>query len=393
MTTPSHDWSPYGTDTHGAPPPAAPPKKRRGALAAAVVATSLVVGGGAGLGGAAVWDATHTDAPSTSAQPSSDASPVAQDDTPAAEGSVEDVAARVLPSVVKIDVAGQEGAGSGSGIILTADGTILTNNHVVEVAGESGRITVDFADGSSAEATILGTDPLTDTAVIKAQGVDNLTAATIGKSANLDVGQEVVAVGSPFGLDATVTSGIVSALDRPVNVGSDGSGNSTTYPAIQTDAAINPGNSGGPLVDMTGAVVGINSSIRTAASQSGFGQSESGSIGLGFAIPIDEVMPIVDQMSAGETPTHARLGLQVGDPQGDGPTGALVSEVTAGSTADEGGLEVGDVITGIDDQRITDADSLVATIRSYRPGDSVKVTWLRGDDEQSGDFVLDSDGE
>jgi putative serine protease PepD len=359
-----------------------------------VVATSLVVGGGAGLGGAAVWDATHTDAPSTSAQPSGGPSPIAQDDTPAAEGSVEEVAARVLPSVVKIDVTGQQGAGSGSGIILTSDGTILTNNHVVEVAGDTGRITVDFADGTTAEATILGTDPLTDTAVIKAEDVSNLTAATIGKSANLDVGQEVVAVGSPFGLDATVTSGIVSALDRPVNVGADSSGNSTTYPAIQTDAAINPGNSGGPLVDMTGAVVGINSSIRTAASESGFGQeSASGSIGLGFAIPIDEVMPIVDQMSAGETPTHARLGIKVGDPQEDGTTGALVSEVTAGSTADEGGLEAGDVITKVDGQRITGADSLVATIRSYRPGDSVTVTWVRGEDEQSADLVLDSDGE
>jgi putative serine protease PepD len=143
-----------------------------------VVATSLVVGGGAGLGGAAVWDATHTDAPGASAQPSDSASPVAQDNTPAAEGSVEEVAARVLPSVVKIDVTGQEGAGSGSGIILTSDGTILTNNHVVEVAGDSGRITVDFADGTTAEATILGTDPLTDTAVIKAEDVSNLTAAT-----------------------------------------------------------------------------------------------------------------------------------------------------------------------------------------------------------------------
>ena len=149
--------------------------------------------------------------------------------------------------------------------------------------------------------------------MIKAAGVSDLTPATIGKSANLGVGEGVVAIGSPFGLDATVTSGIVSALDRPVNVGSDDEGNSTTYPAIQTDAAINPGNSGGPLVDMTGAVVGINSSIRTAASQSPFGGSsqQSGSIGLGFAIPIDEVMPIVDQMATGETPTHARLGIRI----------------------------------------------------------------------------------
>lgn len=389
-TTPSHEWSP--SDTYSFGPPPEPPKKRRAGLAA-VIATSLIVGGGAGLGGAAVWDSTHTDAPSASADPSSNASPIAQSDADAPEGSVEDVAARVLPSVVKIDVAGAEGSGSGSGIILTSDGTILTNNHVVEVAGESGRITVDFADGTTAEATILGTDPLTDTAVIKADGVSDLTAATIGKSANLNVGQEVVAVGSPFGLDATVTSGIVSALNRPVNVGTDESGNSTTYPAIQTDAAINPGNSGGPLVDMNGAVIGINSSIRTAASQSGYEQSASGSIGLGFAIPIDEVMPIVDQMSAGETPTHARLGLQVGGQQDGEIEGAPVTKVTPGSTAEQGGLEVGDSITMVDDQRISDADSLVATIRSYRPGDSVKVTWVRNGETQSAEFVLDSDGE
>ena len=184
---------------------------------------------------------------------------------------------------------------------------------------------------------MLGTDPLTDTAVIKAEDVSGLTPATIGQSANLAVGQGVVAIGSPFGLDATVTSGIVSALARPVNVGADGEGNTTTYPAIQTDAAINPGNSGGPLVDMTGSVIGINSSIRTA---SGAVQQEAGSIGLGFAIPIDEVMPIVDQMIAGETPTHARLGIQVTDasvPQGAQPgenlqptdeVGARVREIT-----------------------------------------------------------------
>ncbi len=367
-----------------------PPRRRRTGLAAAVVATSLLVGGGAGLGGAAAWDATHDGQPGT---PSASAAPTTstvanQTQSPPADGSVESVAQKVLPSVVKIDVTGNGEAGSGSGIILTADGTILTNNHVVEVAGEGGTIKVDFSDGTSADAEILGTDPLTDTAVIKAQGVSDLTPATIGKSANLGVGEGVVAVGSPFGLDATVTSGIVSALNRPVNVGSDADGNSTTYPAIQTDAAINPGNSGGPLSDMTGAVVGINSSIRTASSQT---SEQSGSIGLGFAIPIDEVMPIVDQMANGETPTHARLGLQVGNPATGADAGAVVKEVSDGSTASQGGLAAGDVITKVDDQRITDADSLVATIRSYRPGDNVTVTWTSNGTEKSGSFVLDSD--
>ncbi len=386
---PQHQQSPFHAP-QPQPQPQQPPRRRRTGLAAAVVATSLLVGGGAGLGGAAAWDATHDGTPSTpSASAAPSTSTVAnQAQTPPADGSVESVAQKVLPSVVKIDVSGNGEAGSGSGIILTSDGTILTNNHVVEVAGEGGTIKVDFTDGTSADAEILGTDPLTDTAVIQAKDVTGLTPATIGKSANLGVGEGVVAVGSPFGLDATVTSGIVSALNRPVNVGSDAAGNSTTYPAIQTDAAINPGNSGGPLTDMTGAVVGINSSIRTASSQT---SEQSGSIGLGFAIPIDEVMPIVDQMAKGETPTHARLGLQVGNPATGDDAGAVVKEVSSGSTASNGGLASGDVITKVDDQRITDADSLVATIRSYRPGDNVTVTWTSGGQEKSGTFTLDSD--
>jgi len=234
-----------------------PARRRRTGLAAAVLATSLLVGGGAGIGGAAFWDATHDDPAGTAQADPVSTSQVSQPQAQATDGSVESVAQKVLPSVVKIDVTSQQGAASGSGIILTADGTILTNNHVVEMAEQGGSLTVSFDDGTTADAEILGTDPLTDTAVIKAADVSDLTPATIGKSANLGVGEGVVAVGSPFGLDATVTSGIVSALNRPVNVGSDDQGNSTTYPAVQTDAAINPGNSGGPLVDMTGAVVGI----------------------------------------------------------------------------------------------------------------------------------------
>ncbi|MCW2773206.1 MAG: peptidase and chymotrypsin/Hap, partial [Nocardioides sp.] len=182
-------------------------------------------------------------------------------------------------------------------------------------------------------------------------------------------------------------------LNRPVDVGSDGAGNSTTYPAIQTDAAINPGNSGGALVDLDGNVVGINSSIRTASSS----ETEAGSIGLGFAIPMDEVMPIVDQMSKSETPTHARLGISV-SPVAD-QSGALVSqgaevqEVSNGSTAANAGLAKGDIITKVDDQLITDADSLVATIRSYRPGDEVTVTYTHDGDTKTATLKLDSDAD
>ena len=368
-------------------PPAQRP--RRGPGLAAIVLTSLLVGGGAGYGGAALWDAQQP-APPAPPSPGATGTPVSDP----AEGSVEDVAARVLPSVVQINVRGEQGQGSGSGIVLSEDGRILTNHHVVEPATEGGTIQVSFDDGSTAAATVLGTDVLTDTAVIQAEDVSGLSPATIGSSDDLRVGQEVVAVGSPFGLESTVTSGIVSALDRPVNVGRQADGSSTTYPAIQTDAAINPGNSGGPLVDASGAVVGINSSIRTAAQSSPFGQSgAAGSIGLGFAIPIDEVMPIVEQMSNGETPTHARLGIKVSDSQVEGVTGAQVQAVTGSSAAAAAGLEAGDVITRVDDTLITTADSLVATIRSYRPGDSVTVTWQRGEDEQSADLELDSDAE
>jgi putative serine protease PepD len=407
---------PQGTGPLG-PPPEGPPaaattqifpepaplpgqrRPRRAGLAAAVVATALVVGGAAGVGGAAAWSAFDDEGSSSAGSPDTRTTSQVVDtpDTEAPAGSVEQVAAKVLPSVVKIDVSGAQGAGSGSGIILSSDGEILTNNHVVELAGDGGSISVSFNDGTTAKAEILGTDPLTDTAVIKAQDVSGLTPATIGKSGDLKVGESVVAIGSPFGLDSTVTSGIVSALDRPVDVGSDGQGNSTTYPAIQTDAAINPGNSGGALVDLDGNVVGINSSIRTASSS----QEEAGSIGLGFAIPMDEVMPIVDQMRNGETPTHARLGISVApvanqpgaEVTPDVSQGAEIQQVNTGSTADNAGLAKGDVITKVDDHLISSADSLVATIRSYRPGDEVTVTYVRDGDTKTVTLKLDSDAQ
>ena len=387
---------PVGPPTLGLPVATAPtPQRRRRSkgLAAAVVATAIIAGGAAGVGGAAAWNEFGTDSGvSASTTEARTTSPVVDGtDSPAADGSVEQVAAKVLPSVVKINVTGSDGTGSGSGIILSSDGEILTNNHVAEIGADGGSMSVSFNDGSTAEATIVGTDPLTDTAVIKAEGVSGLTPATIGKSADLKVGESVVAIGSPFGLESTVTSGIVSALNRPVDVGSDAENNSTTYPAIQTDAAINPGNSGGALVDLDGNVVGINSSIRTASSS----EQEAGSIGLGFAIPMDAVLPIVDQMIAGETPTHARLGISVSDVASQGGAevteGAEVQEVSDGSTAAGAGLTKGDVITKIDDQVVTGADSLVATIRAYRPGDTVTVTYTHDGDTKTTDLKLDSD--
>ncbi len=406
-------WSPYsyqtpgeaGDDTHpfglGATaegpvlPPQAPPapEKRNGrkGLAAGIVAATLLVGGAAGVGGAAAWTSTHDNPVASSpivTQSGSSAIPAAAD-----SDSIVRVAHNVLPSVVKINVSGSGGAGSGSGIILSADGKILTNNHVASLAGKDGQISIDFNDGSHAPAKVLGTDPLTDTAVVQAEGVSGLTPATIGHSSSLQVGQSVVAIGSPFGLNATVTSGIVSALNRPVDVGQVSAGNVTVYPAIQTDAAINPGNSGGPLVNLAGEVVGIDSAIQTATDTTG--QGEPGSIGLGFAIPIDAVLPIVQEMIKGETPTHARLGISVDNATtGQQVTdGAKVAKVDAGSAGATAGLKTGDVITKVDDHLITSSDSLIAIVRAYRPGDSVTLTYTRGGSTHTVTATLDSDAQ
>ncbi|HSE08492.1 MAG TPA: trypsin-like peptidase domain-containing protein [Nocardioidaceae bacterium] len=391
-----YDTATWGT---GSPPPYFPAQgpygsperpKRSGALTAGVLVGALVLGGLAGLAGAATYDLIDSQGSSTSEnRASTQTSVVERPDTPAEPGSAQAVADSVLPSVVKINVQGPQGQGSGSGVIISVEGEILTNYHVVEVAEQGGRVSVAFNDGTTTTADVVGTDPMTDLAVIKADDASGLTSAPLGKSANLDVGEQVVAIGSPFGLDATVTSGIVSALHRPVSVGDQSGGMDTTYPAIQTDAAINPGNSGGPLVNMQGEVVGINSSIRTSSSSMGQG----GSIGLGFAIPLDEVLPIVDQLRNGETPTHARLGVQVTDAESqDGLlSGAGIAEVTSGSAADEAGLEQGDVVIRVDDRPITDASSLVATVRGHRPGDTVTLTVVRDDEQVEIQATLDSD--
>jgi putative serine protease PepD len=394
----SRSWGPQASyfgqpGSHGHAPTADPKRGRggRGAFAAAVLAGALIVGGIAGLGGAAGFSALSslTDGGS-SGNGSITSSVVDRKNAPAKNGSVQAVAESVLPSVVKINVTGAQGAGSGSGVIISDDGEILTNFHVVALADQGGNLSVGFNDGSTAPAEIVGTDPLTDLAVIKAQGVSGLQPATLGESGNLDVGEEVVAIGSPFGLDATVTSGIVSALQRPVSISGQGSSIDTAYPAIQTDAAINPGNSGGPLVNMNGEVVGINSSIRTASSSM---SGQGGSIGLGFAIPLDQVLPIVDQLRSGETATHARLGVSVVNASSENGlmSGAGIAEVSAGSAADKAGLQRGDIIVRVDDLSVSDASSLVASIRGHRPGDDVTLTVVRGNDQTTIDATLDSD--
>ncbi|MFL6108347.1 MAG: S1C family serine protease, partial [Marmoricola sp.] len=377
------------------------PARRTGGITAAVLAGALLLGGAAGVGGAAWYHAWNGD-DDPAANTSSNAPVTASNAAAPASGSVEKVAAAVLPSVVKINVSGSSGSGSGSGIVLSKDGNILTNNHVVALASGGGTMTVSFNDGKTVKASVVGTDPVTDIAVIKADGVSDLTPAAFGSSSALKVGQSVVAVGSPYGLNSTVTTGIVSALNRPVSVATEeqqvnpfGLGqqqqspnDSTTYPAIQTDAAINPGNSGGPLVNMAGQVVGVNSSIRTADGTT----SSGGSIGLGFAIPVDELRPIIDQIIKGDDPTHARLAITVSDVAADKLTqGAQIGEVQADGAAAKAGLKAGDVITKVDDEVIDGSESLIATVRGHRPGEQVTLTYVRDGKTETTQATLGSD--
>lgn len=381
-TPPGPNW-PFGPQP-AQPEPPKPPKRRGLAL---VAATALLVGAAGGIGSAAVYSATND----SSATPSvtaplngGQAAPVS-----APDGSVQNAASKVLPSVVKIGVSTSQGSGTGSGIVISKDGLIVTNNHVVAGAGNGGKIQVMLNDGRTLSATIVGTDPLTDLAVIRADAKD-LTPAVLGKSGNLGVGQGVVAIGSPFGLEATVTSGIVSALNRPVTSGDEQRDSTTVFPAIQTDAAINPGNSGGALIDLAGQVVGINSAIKTAG---GSGQSEGGNIGLGFAIPIDQAKPIIDELVAKGKATHARLGVQVGNAQSSDAfqQGATIGEVTSGGAADKAGLKSGDVVTAIDGKAIASGDALVAAVRSHRPDDEVTINFIRNGKAQTVKAKLGSD--
>jgi putative serine protease PepD len=329
----------------------------------AVMAAALLAGGVGGAVGASLRPGSSTDATSAS-------SPSGTIQDASVTTTIESVAAKVLPSVVSIQFSGQAGSGTGSGVVLTRDGVILTNNHVVAEAADGGSLTVTFSDGRTAKATIVGRDPAADLAVIAAEGVTDLTPAQLGSSASLVVGQQVVAIGSPLGLSGTVTSGIVSALNRPVRSGESGGSAESVLNAIQTDAAVNPGNSGGALVDMSGRVVGINSAIATlGASQGG----QSGSIGLGFAIPIDQAKRIADELRSGGSATRAVLGISAADAAG----GATVTVVADNSAAAAAGLREGDVITAVGTTRVTGSDSLIATIRSLDPKSTVEVTYLR----------------
>jgi putative serine protease PepD len=300
-------------------------------------------------------------------------------------GSTQEVAQKVTPSVVSIEVEGSQASGSGSGIVLTEDGTIMTNNHVVSGAGSNPNLTVTFSDGSTAAAQIVGADPISDIAVIKVDKT-GLTPIAVGRSDNLVVGQEVIAIGSPLGLNGTVTTGIISALNRPVSTRGEGDGQASVMDAIQTDAAINPGNSGGALVNANGALIGVNSAIASLS------QGETGgSIGLGFAIPVDQAMRIADELEKTGKATQAGLGVTVrsGAPSADNP-GALINEVQAGGAASKAGIPNGALVTKVDDRVIASGDALIAAVRSHAPGDTVSVTYEVNGQNKTAEVTLDT---
>ncbi len=285
--------------------------------------------------------------------------------------SVAGIAQRVLPTVVSIDVESAASGGTGSGFVIRQDGYVLTNNHVVASGGPGAAITLSFNDGSTAKATVVGTSPSYDLAVLKVART-GLAVATLGDSDTVVVGDQTIAIGSPLGLAGTVTSGILSAKDRPVTTGLDDGSEPSFISALQTDAAINPGNSGGPLVDGQARVIGVNSAIATLSGGSG----QTGSIGLGFSIPINQARRVAEQLIRQGYATYPVIGASL-DPAYQG-AGVRLASVTAGGPAGAAGLRAGDVITAIQGQPVSRTDELIVDIRKNQPRDVVRLTYLRG---------------
>ncbi|WP_246203715.1 trypsin-like peptidase domain-containing protein [Streptomyces tailanensis] len=313
-----------------------------------------------------------------------------------APDSVAGIAASALPSVVTLHVSGSDAQGTGTGFVLDERGHILTNNHVVEAAATSGEISVTFSGGDTAEAKIVGRDTGYDLAVVKVTGVDGLKPLPLGNSDEVQVGDPVVAIGAPFDLANTVTSGIISAKERPITAGGQsGDASDVSYvDALQTDAPINPGNSGGPLVDVNARVVGINSAIRSAGSGSESDGGQAGSIGLGFAIPINQGKRVAEELINTGKATHPVIGVTLDmDYSGDG---ARIGNddggdaVNAGGPADRAGIRSGDVITEVDGQRIHSGDELIVKVRAHRPGDRLELTLQRDGREQKVTLTLGS---
>ncbi len=338
-------------------PPSRQSRKRKGYIPFNVAVTMAVIAGAIGgvIGNAGDGSLFDAGAKFVSVDNSIERAP----------DSISALAAKVLPSVVSISVRNGSEGGAGTGFVIRSDGYLLTNNHVVEGVANGGSLRVSFNDGKTVNGKIVGTDSAYDLAVIKVE-LKNLTALQFGDSDKVQVGDSVIAIGSPLGLAGTVTSGIISAKDRAVTAGSRTSEGSFIN-ALQTDAAINPGNSGGPLVDKSGAVIGINSAIATLDSSS----SQTGSIGLGFAIPINQARRTAEQLIKTGKSSHPIIGVSLDTRYMNG--GARIAEVMAGSPAAKAGIVVGDTIIGIDGKSVESADELIVAVRAKQPGDSVKL--------------------
>ncbi|WP_327177826.1 trypsin-like peptidase domain-containing protein [Streptomyces sp. NBC_01335] len=376
--------------TSGVVPAAGRPGGRRGSLLVGAVLLALVAGVvGGGIGAYVERNGGLT----TVHLPQADGVPAGR-----APDSVAGIAASALPGVVTLHVSGAEESGTGTGFVLDDQGHILTNNHVVAPAGSSGDITVTFSGGESARAEVVGKDSGYDLAVVKVSGVSGLRPLALGNSDNVEVGDPVVAIGAPYDLSNTVTSGIISAKQRPITSGGEEAGaTDVSYvDALQTDAPINPGNSGGPLLDAQAQVIGINSAIRAADTGSSETGAQAGSIGLGFAIPINQGKRVAEELINTGKATHPVIGVTLdmaylGDGAKVNTEGAGGSAaVTEGGPGDLAGVRPGDVITAVDGVRVHSGEELIVKIRAHRPGDRLDLRLTRGGKELSMTLTLGS---
>ncbi|WP_107118992.1 S1C family serine protease [Streptomyces bungoensis] len=386
-------YDPWAAAAAGQAPPAHGPlqqtgakvltarQRRRRALRITVLWTLLVAVVSSGMGGlAGAWvereRETRTEPPRPGAMPAPD--------------SVAAIAARALPGVVTLHVHGADESGTGTGFVLDDRGHVLTNNHVVRPAASGGDISVTLSTGETAKAKIVGRDSGYDLAVVQITRVHGLTPLPLGNSDDVRVGDPVVAIGAPFGLAGTVTSGIISAKERPITAGGDdGDGSDVSYvDALQTDAPINPGNSGGPLLDSRARVIGINSVIRSADGGTDSDGGQAGSIGLGFAIPVNQARRVADELIDKGHATHPVIGVNLD--MGYTGDGARVDDkargggpaVVRGGPGDRAGLQPGDVITEVDGQRVHSGEELIIKVRAHRPGDRLRLTVEHGGERE-----------
>ncbi|OEV31964.1 protease, partial [Streptomyces nanshensis] len=344
-------------------------------------------------GGIGFWAAEQDEGSSTTISSGSDSGALNR-----SPKSVAGIAGKTLPSVVTIETKAGGEEGTGTGFVFDKQGHILTNNHVVASGSDGGGLSATFSDGKKYEAEVVGKAQGYDVAVLKLENADDrkLEPLPLGKSNEVKVGDATIAIGAPFGLSGTVTTGIVSAKNRPV-ASSDGQGSNASYMnALQTDASINPGNSGGPLLNAQGAVIGVNSAIQSAGGEGGLGQGQSGSIGLGFAIPVNQAKRVATQLIKTGTPVYPVIGATVTMDQKGG--GAVIADrgqggqaaVTKDGPADKAGLKSGDVITKLDDTTIDSGPTLIGTIWTHQPGEKVKITYKRDGKEATTDVTLGS---